>query len=47
MSYEFFDTLIALGQVVYGNEEIYPKPCVFFRAQEIFSTFSNEQIVAL
>jgi hypothetical protein len=24
-----------LGQVVYGNGEIYPKPCAFFRAQEI------------
>jgi hypothetical protein len=26
---------LALGQIVYGNGEIYPKPCAFFRAQEI------------
>jgi hypothetical protein len=28
---------LALGQVVYGDGEIYPKPCAFFLAQEIYN----------
>jgi hypothetical protein len=26
-----------LSQVVYGNGKIYPKPCAFFRVQEIYN----------
>jgi hypothetical protein len=28
---------LALGQVVYGNGELYPKPCTFFCTQEIYN----------
>ena len=35
---------LALSQVLYGNEEIYPKPCVFFRAQEIVALWSVKKI---
>jgi hypothetical protein len=37
---------LALGQVMYGNREIYPKPWAFFLVQGIYN-FSTERIVAL
>jgi hypothetical protein len=35
-----------MGQLVYRNGEIYPKPCAFF-VRKKHTTFSTEQIVAL
>jgi hypothetical protein len=32
-----FFLYLALGQIVYGNGEIYPKPCAFFHAQKIYN----------